>query len=218
MGADLKLSDLETALRALSHEQYNKIFEFHRGNEDTIAMARKLLSQQSQALSGALPHEEILDAVATFTVNSVSMGPFRHERLGIFENYNRINHACNPNVQNTYNKLLEKMTIHASRQINKGEEILTSYIDGACLTREERQKSLGHWGFECGCEICIGPKAAASERRRSRMFALNQRLSNYAWAAESSVPGSPQTNLKRCEDLLELYRFEDITNFSLAIL
>lgn len=63
-GPDLNLSDLETALRALDGEQYNKIFELHRGDKATSALAKRLLIQQSQALSGAFRNQEILDAVA----------------------------------------------------------------------------------------------------------------------------------------------------------
>jgi len=217
-GDDLDLSDLETTLRALDREQYDKIFELHRGNKATSALAKALLSQQSQALSGAFRDEDILDAVAIFTVTSVEMGPGGHYGVGIFEHYSRINHACNGNVQCSYNPLLKKLTVHTTRQINKGDEILTSYIDGTCRTREERRNVLDHWGFECGCECCVGSKAAASERRRSKMSTLKQRLAVYAKKPASQVPRSPRAALRLCEDILELYRFEDITDYNLALL
>jgi hypothetical protein len=150
-------------------------------------------------------------------VNSVEMGPGGNYGVGIFEHYSRINHACNPNVQCSYNPLLEEMTTHATRKINEGEEIFTSYMNCTRLTRLERQNFLDHWGFKCGCECCIGPKAAASERRRSKMSTLNQRLAVYAqMPVLAPVPRNPRTALEICEDLLELYRFEDITDYTLA--
>lgn len=221
-GDRLNLTHLETALRALNHEQYDKVFELHRGNMVTSANARTVLSQQAQELSGASRRAEILDTIAIFLTNQVEMGPGGCYGSGIFEHYSRINHACNPNVHNSCNPLLEKLTVHATRKINKGDEILTSYIDGTCYTRDRRQVDLGHWGFECGCECCIGPKVAASERRRSKMSMLKQRLAELqavnAEMPEPPVPGNPQAAPKLCESLLELYRVEGITDYNLAML
>lgn len=122
----LDLIHLETALRALSREQYNKLFGLHRGNGATFADAEALLGQQPQAIGGASRRDEILDTITIFLVNSVEMGQGGLYGSGIFEHYSRINHACNPNVQSSYNPLLRKFTVHTVRQIHKGEEILTS--------------------------------------------------------------------------------------------
>ena len=225
-GDRLNLTHPETALRALNHEQYDKFFELHRGNMVTSANARTILRQQAQKLSGASRHDEILNTIAVFVTNQVEMGPGGCYGSGIFEHYSRINHACNPNVQNSYNPLLEKLTVHATRKINKGDEVLTSYIDSTCLTREGRHNDLDHWGFECGCECCIGPKAAASELRRSKIFMLKKRLAAHlaklqtanAEMPEPPVPGNPQAAPKLCESLLELHRVEGITDYKLAML
>lgn len=220
-GNELNLAHLETALRALNREQYDKLFDLHRGNDATSTKAETILSQQALALSGAFRRDEILNAIAIFSVNSVGMGPGGCYGSGIFEHYCRINHACNPNVQCSYNRLLKKQTVHATRQINKGEEILTSYIDSTCNPREDRQRTLSNWNFECGCTCCTGPKAAASERRRNKMHLMKLQLDLYDRTFQ--IPGiprprSPRAALRLCESLLELYRFEDITDYNLAIL
>lgn len=220
-GGTLDLTHLVTALRALNYKQYNKLFGLHRGNGATFANAEEILSRQPQVIGGASRRDEILDTIAIFLVSSVGMGPGSHYGTGIFEHYSRVNHACNPNVQSSYNPLLEKLTVHAVRQINKGEEILTSYIDSTCRTREERQNLLSRWGFECGCTCCTGSRAAARERRRSRMSILNRRLGFYV--QDLQIPHfrglrSPRSALKVCGDLLELYMYEDITDYNLAML
>ena len=215
-GLELNMTHFETALRALNHEKYAKVFELHRGHK--VALPKVLPSQQP---SGALSRGNILEAAAIFGTNSVAMGEGGEYGSGVFEHYSRINHACNPNVHNSYNPTLQQMSVHAVRQIHKGEEILTSYIAGTYLTREKRQQILSKWGFECCCNCCIGPRAAASDRRRSRMFDMDQKLKLYnksirlPWLRTLS---SPRAALRVCEDLLELYMLEGITDFSLSLL
>ena len=215
-GAGLDLNRLETALRALNHEQHDKVFELHRGHK--VALPNVLPSQQP---GRAWSRGDILEAAAIFGTNSVAMGEGGEYGSGIFEHYSRINHACNPNVHNSYNPTLQKLTVHAVRQINKGEEILTSYIAGTCRTREQRHQHLSNWGFECRCKCCVGPRAAESEPRRSRMFDMDQQLAFYDKGIRMpgfQTPSSPRAALEVCEELLELYRSESITDFSLSLL
>jgi hypothetical protein len=47
---------------------------------------------------------------------------------GIFLDSSRINHSCNHNAQNTWNENLQKLTIHAIRDIAKGNEITIFYL------------------------------------------------------------------------------------------
>jgi hypothetical protein len=212
---------IEAPLLAVPTRNRDKFFELHRGNEARIAEAQEILSQQSQALRGASRHDEILDAIAIFLVNRVGMGQDGCDGSGIFEHYCRINHACNPNVQCSFNPLLEKLTVHATRQINKGDEILTSYIDSTCTPREDRQRVLNYWGFKCGCTCCTGPNAAAGERRRTEMHFINHQLDLYERSLQIPgvpVPDSPRAALKLCESLLELYRLEETTDYNLATL
>ena len=217
-GETVDSTHLVAALQALSHEQYDKVFELHRGHK--AALPKDLPSQQP---GRALSREDILNAAAIFETNNVAMGNAGEYGSGIFEHYCRINHACNPNVHNSYNPTLQQMTVHAVRQIHKGEEILTSYIAGTYLTREKRQQILSKWGFECGCECCTGPRTTGSDRRRGRMFDMDQKLKLYDKSKSIPLPwfrtlSSARAALKVCEDLLELYRLEGITDFSLSLL
>jgi hypothetical protein len=66
----------------------------------------------------------------------------------------RINHSCVPNVEATCSLGLDKETFNAVRDITAGEELTTSSIDGANLTKSERQLLLNKWGFTCNCPAC----------------------------------------------------------------
>lgn len=65
----------------------------------------------------------------------------------------RLNHSCSPNVFHRYNPSLNRLTIHALRDIRPGEELNTSYID-ICHPTAARRQILKDWGFKCGCAAC----------------------------------------------------------------
>ncbi|KAK6336449.1 hypothetical protein TWF696_002002 [Orbilia brochopaga] len=76
---------------------------------------------------------------------------------GIFLDACRINHSCNPNAKNTWNENLQKITIHASRDIAKGEEITIFYL-AARRNRSVRQRELQtSFRFTCSCDLCSLP-------------------------------------------------------------
>ncbi|KAF2446333.1 hypothetical protein P171DRAFT_257552 [Karstenula rhodostoma CBS 690.94] len=69
----------------------------------------------------------------------------------------RINHACDANAQHTWNDKLDKIMVHALRNIAEDEEITTNYM-GREHTRQERQEQLKEiYKFECSCELCSLP-------------------------------------------------------------
>lgn len=66
-----------------------------------------------------------------------------------------INHSCIPNARLSLQD--SRAEIITSRNLQKGTEVVISYIDiEAGMTKEERQKVLlNGWGFICRCERCI---------------------------------------------------------------
>jgi hypothetical protein len=67
----------------------------------------------------------------------------------------RFNHSCLPNVLHRYSKPFER--VFAIRDIKKGEELCTSYIQSDIMmktTRERRKFLFIVWRFECMCELC----------------------------------------------------------------
>ncbi|KAH8802514.1 hypothetical protein F5884DRAFT_473730 [Xylogone sp. PMI_703] len=86
------------------------------------------------------------------------------KRLGVFLMSARLNHSCAPNVFHRYNPLINRLTVHALRDIQPNEELLTSYID-ICHTTLIRRKLLANWGFHCQCTAC---ESADEEKDRCR--------------------------------------------------
>jgi hypothetical protein len=73
---------------------------------------------------------------------------------GIFLEACRINHACDNNAQKNWNKNIKRHTVHASRDIYKGEEITIYYL-GFLKNRKGRQEALQEkFAFTCSCRLC----------------------------------------------------------------
>ena len=88
----------------------------------------------------------------------------------------RVNHACVPNVHHQWNAATRRQELRAIRRIKKNEEILTSYFDGAGMTRDERHSlQLKKWNFCCACAKCSlqGEALAASDAREIEIARLD---------------------------------------------
>ncbi|KAF2438447.1 SET domain-containing protein [Karstenula rhodostoma CBS 690.94] len=106
--------------------------------------------------------------------NALPMGPDL-DAGGIFLHACRINHACDSNAVNYWNENLDQLTIHAIRDIRKGEEITISYL-AALRNRQARQKDLLHnFGFTCACQLCCLPlgESKATDAALDRIHALD---------------------------------------------
>ncbi|CUS14257.1 unnamed protein product, partial [Tuber aestivum] len=73
--------------------------------------------------------------------NALPLGP-DSEDAGLFLTVARLNHSCSPNANHTWNSNTGTETIHAIRDILRGEEITICYIgsDKSCRDREGRRK------------------------------------------------------------------------------
>lgn len=88
--------------------------------------------------------------------NALPVGP-QLDAGGIFFKACRINHACDSNAQNFWNENLDQLTIHAVRDICKGEEITISYLNSG-RNRQTRQEELWEkFRFTCSCRLCSLP-------------------------------------------------------------
>ncbi|CAN6485900.1 unnamed protein product [Victoria cruziana] len=62
-----------------------------------------------------------------------------------------INHSCNPNARRLH--VADRIIVHASKDLRKGEEITFSYFD-IFLPLKKRREQSKNWGFLCKCERC----------------------------------------------------------------
>lgn len=44
---------------------------------------------------------------------------------GLFALYSRVNHSCSPNVVESYNSTIKRLTVHATRDIKAGDQVFT---------------------------------------------------------------------------------------------
>ncbi|KAI0126830.1 hypothetical protein BJ170DRAFT_420717 [Xylariales sp. AK1849] len=91
--------------------------------------------------------------------------PNGDRKLGIFLKSSRLNHSCAPNVFHRYNARIDRLTVHALRDIQPGEELNTSYID-ICHPTVMRRQMLRSWGFRCRCSACDSQDDEDDSRRK----------------------------------------------------
>jgi len=91
----------------------------------------------SPSLDGHI-HESRRTTIAdTYGIPIDSVG-----NLGVFTNASSINHSWRPNAWHAWNTATERLTVHAIRNIEQGEEITISYLGTNTLVYSERRNRL----------------------------------------------------------------------------
>lgn len=99
---------------------------------------------------------------------------------GICQDASRINHSCIPNAHFSWNANIGRETVHAVRDIRKGEEITISYLPAIC-TLKKRQIQLKPYVFACDCPACRYNTefGMSSLIRRRQMLDLDHEIADY---------------------------------------
>jgi len=139
--------------------------------------------------------------------NTLPLGPDATEG-GLFLQASRINHACLPNCQHTWNASIGEETIHAVREIAKGEEITISYSHTGPFKFRRRHLQT-NFGFDCTCSLCSLPK---TERGLS-----DDRLKEIQYLDDVIGDGAhlmlhPQEHLQKVYTLILLLEAEQISD------
>lgn len=100
-----------------------------------------------------------------FYTNSVQCGK---QGFGLFLNFSKINHSCNPNANHFWIEDSKKKASLALRDIKKGEELTICYGPHLLPRDERRDHLLRHYHFICMCETCSldGMERVKSDRAR----------------------------------------------------
>ncbi|KAG8989488.1 hypothetical protein FRB90_002213 [Tulasnella sp. 427] len=117
--------------------------------------------------------------LAIVMTNGYVAGP----SMALFTKAARMNHACASamNVAHNWRETDEKLYMHALKDIKKGEELFTSYIDSK-EPREARMKALkDDYHFECDCPVCSLPEhlSVQSDVKLSNLKELFERLKGW---------------------------------------
>ncbi|CZS97211.1 uncharacterized protein RAG0_06374 [Rhynchosporium agropyri] len=79
--------------------------------------------------------------------------------------YSMLNHSCGPNVDWRHDSASSEVTMFATRDCKKGEDLCISYIGSVgneLPVVERRRKLMGWFGMPCRCEKCTKEAAALS--------------------------------------------------------
>ncbi|KAF2754718.1 TPR domain-containing protein [Pseudovirgaria hyperparasitica] len=188
-----------------------------------LDVAALLGLSQNPAKSGVLSWLESIwrskSAPSNTRLNHTILNIFRNNNFDIgddvralFPRVARLNHSCVPNAQGNFNRALDKFTVHATSDIQSGEEITISYLDDHLALRANRQsKLLDNYGFVCGCRACDKtlPESAAREARRAKAI---DRLEKFA----QSGPADAGKEMDVVLALLNAYQEEGIRGREIA--
>jgi hypothetical protein len=123
------------------------------------------------------PKEHVM-VLSIFRNNAFNLGKSSEYQQAVFPRISRINHSCVPNAQGNFHDVLGKFNIHATRDIERGEELTLNYLQELGAGREKRQERLlGGYGFACECPACDLKLETArdGERRRVKMHGDGKR-------------------------------------------
>jgi hypothetical protein len=102
---------------------------------------------------------------------------------GLFLEASRINHSCRHNTQNTWNDNVGRLTIHALRDIEEGQEITISYLASTSEYAERQRFLREKFKFDCKCTLCSLPRSQRkhSDTRLRKLQDLNRSIGAFFW-------------------------------------
>lgn len=149
-------NDLLKELKGLTKEQQHDFFSLHNAHKGKCS-----------------------PVIGITKTNAIPFGS-RGAAGGIFPRAARINHSCRQNSQNSWNHNLGKLTVHAFRDIEEGEEITIAYVDGSECFDARKDILEEAFGFSCECELCSLTVEETKKRdlRLQEMARLDDSLGN----------------------------------------
>jgi SET domain len=132
---------------------------------------------------------------------------------GLFLEASRINHSCRHNAQNTWNENIGRLTIHALRDIEAGQEITISYLASTSEYAERQRFLKEKFKFECKCELCSLPRAQRkhSDTRLRKLQAIDKSIGAFFWGELE-----PEMALQLLHTMFGLFDEEGIWDASIA--
>ena len=90
----------------------------------------------------------------------------------LYNNLARMNHSCAPNAVRVQTNESGGVAVVARRPIDKGEEILINYMDGADdgkPVEQRREHLMQQYHFHCNCPLCIQQDSAINSVQGKRI-------------------------------------------------
>lgn len=153
------IENIPKGTRILSEEP---IIVLPEGERD-CQRQRTSIRQQVDALS-AIKRQAFLcmhnvqayknDSERYYEIVRTNAFPIGADKMGIFLEACRINHACDNNAQKKWNGNIKRHTVHALRDIEKGEEITISYLEINQSHKARNETLKAKYNFTCSCRRC----------------------------------------------------------------
>ncbi len=182
-----------------------------RLHRDEIQRKFNSLHQRTQqsVMELASCNEDGIDGVTRTPQGVYDTNSFRLEndpKGGLFLTIARINHSCRPNVTHFWSPKLQQKLIFAARDIDVGEELLTTYGPGHCMATKGRREYLNErFSFDCNCEMCQEANEFGGDERMIEIQALQEDIalqSSSGLVSTTDVKGQ-LASVRRCLTLMK---------------
>ncbi|KAL7530447.1 hypothetical protein ACHAWF_003381 [Thalassiosira exigua] len=110
-----------------------------------------------------------------YDTNSYQLWGAHDNRGGLFLTVARINHSCRPNVDHFWREDLQRTLVFATRDIEAGEELFTTYGPSSYMdTRGRREYLNERFSFKCMCSMCAEGNANGGDDRMAQIQSLQE--------------------------------------------
>ena len=176
-----------------------------------------MFGRKGKRVSWPNPREHVT-ILSIFRNNAFNLGSSSEFQQAVFPRISRINHSCVPNAQGNFHDELGRFNIHATRDIETGEELTLNYLQELGAGREMRQeKLLGGYGFECECPACDLRLETARDGERKRLR-MHEELAKYVEGMGSGAVQSLEAELEAVQKFIRLLEGEGIAGRELSTL
>lgn len=162
--------------------------------------------------------KEHVTILSIFRNNAFNLGSGSAFQQAVFPKISRTNHSCVPNAQGNFHDELGRFNIHATRDIETGEELTLNYLQELGAAREVRQERLmSGYGFNCECAACdmSSSKGRDGEKRRVKM---HEELAKYVEGVAGGSVQSSEAELEAVQRFIRLLEGEGIAGRELSTL
>ena len=137
---------------------------------------RQVRILETRDIKQAAIHYAIFDNKSVSIRNLMNTADIR----GVFLNASRINHSCYPNCCLSWNIARSRLSVHALRDIQAGEELVSMYNERKMILgyRDSRMRELKvNFGFDCTGPACdISTDSGKHASRREAMAELMEQV------------------------------------------
>jgi hypothetical protein len=186
---------LEEAEALHEHAVQSAFNNLHRCTQNAIME----LSSCDQWMDDDGHDSVIVTPLGVYQTNSFKLGD--EKCGGLFLTTARMNHSCRPSATHIWRPDLQKTVVFATRRIEIGEEIFTTYGPSECLNTEGRRDYLRErFSFECGCDMCTEGNRFGGDDRMMEISSLQEDIS---MEAQTGDPKAAIAAVERCLTLLK---------------